>query len=123
MWLLFFKTDSMKQLSRILSSVLIGSMLLVSCRQETVPDGIMDHDAMVGFLTEAYMLEGFYAVESGFRYGNMSDEAQQSYEALLDSFHVTKAQFDSSIAYYTRHELEYEEIHEQVMNRLESLPE
>ena len=114
----------MKHFQRLsLLGVLLMACCMVSCyHKDSLPEGVIDDSTMVEILTQAYMIEGFYAIESGFRYANMSKETDQSYQKLLDSFHVSRADFDSSICYYSRHKELDESIHQRVLENLEKMP-
>lgn len=75
---------------------------------------------MVDFLTDAYRLEGFYAVETQYRYDVMPDHVMRSYDSILDVHGLTRDAVERSIDYYSHHLDEYEAIHNDVVARLES---
>ena len=92
-----------------------------SChRPERIPEGVMDEPTMTDFLTEAYLLEGFYMVESRGNVSSLTDEVDSAYTALLQKYHITSAQFDSSISYYSHHLDQYNKIHQEVVQRLDA---
>lgn len=74
---------------------------------------------MVEFLCEAYLLEGFYAVETGYHYELMKPEIAQSYQDLFDKYHLSQEDFDRSMHYYSKHPKVYDEIHAEVVRRLD----
>ena len=101
------------------SAVLLLCLTSVGCSQERVPSGVMDEPTMAAFLKEAYLLEGFYAVETGFQYDTLHPEIVASYDTLLASFGITRADFEHSVEWYIRHPELYERVHDSVLARLD----
>lgn len=83
-----------------LAAVLGMTLLLGACHDDRLPQGIMDTAAMTAFLTDAYQLEGIYAITSGHQYDTVSPEALRAYDDLLRKHGVSRVQVDSSLAYY-----------------------
>lgn len=96
-------------------------LLTVACRHDVRPADVMDHDAMVGFLTDAYVVEGFYAIETQFRYDEPSPESVHLYDSILTLHGVTREEVERSLDYYSTHLEEYRVINEDVKVRLEAL--
>lgn len=96
-------------------------VLLCGCHGDALPKGVMDHEQMVGLLTEAYVLESLYAVENEFDYTALDTAAMEGYEELLSRRGLTRELVDSSMAYYTKHLDEYASIHDEVVARLDSM--
>ena len=96
---------------------------LTSCRESvtSLPDGVMDEEQMVDFLSEAYLLEGFYAIETGNHPSLVSDEVSAAYQELLDAHGLTEEQFEKSMTYYSEHLDQYDKIHQQVIERLDEV--
>ena len=103
------------------SVLLVLSTLFVACRHDEIPADVMDAPTMTAFLKEAYLLEGFYAIETEFRYDSLNAEMIASYDSLLDRYGLTREDFERSIDYYTRHPRAYQVIHERVVAGLDSL--
>lgn len=102
-----------------LSAVLSLSLGSAGCSQERVPSGVMDEPTMAAFLKEAYLLEGFYAVETGFQYDTLHPQMMASYDSLLASFGITRDDFERSVEWYIRHPELYERIHDSVLARID----
>ena len=84
----------------------------------------MTEQQMVDFLSEAYLIEGFYAIETGYHYESLSDEIIASYQRLLSEQGLTQEQFEKSMDYYMHHSDRYDAIHQQVVERLDAaMPE
>ena len=101
-----------------ISLSLILIFLLSSCRRNRLPEGVLDHETMVAFLTDAHMLESYYAVETDFHYELKILELSASYNELFDKHGVTREQVERSREYYLHHEREYKEIYGQVVQNL-----
>lgn len=94
-------------------------LTVAACRHEGRPADVMTHEQMVSFLTDAYLLEGFYAVETQYRYDALTPEVLHSYDSILQVHALTRDDVERSLDYYTRHLDEYQAIHEEVVARLE----
>ncbi len=100
---------------------LITLLLLAGCRQEGLPEGVASEERMVDFLTEAYQLEGYYAVETRYRYDVLPEGVAQRYDSLLDVQGLTREEAERSLDYYSQHLDAYQRIHDSVVARLEAL--
>ena len=110
----------MKKMTKTLVLISAAAVFALSgCGRDRVPAGVMDEDQMVEFLSEAYLLESFYAVETDFNYSRMSGSIAASYDSLLAVNGITLADFERSIDYYSRHADKYEKIHKKVVKRLD----
>ena len=98
---------------------LITLLLLAGCRQEGLPEGVASEERMVDFLTEAYQLEGYYAVETRYRYDVLPESVAQRYDSLLDAQGLTREEAERSLDYYSQHLDAYQRIHDSVVARLE----
>ena len=101
------------------SAVLMLCFATLGCSQNRVPSGVMDMPVMADFLKEAYLLEGFYAVETAFQYDTLHPEMVASYDSLLASFGITREDFERSVEWYVRHPDIYEQVHDSVLARID----
>ena len=74
---------------------------------------------MTALLTDAYLLEGFYAVERGMDSVITDPVIIATYDSLFRKHGVTQQQFDESMAYYMRHSDKYAVIHKKVVENLD----
>ncbi len=114
----------MKRLFRYITlSVLcvVGATLLPSCDDDRIPSDVMDEAAMTAFFKDAYTLEGFYAVETGFRYDTLYPEMAASYDSLFARHGITAEDFERSVKWYVRHGDRYERIHKEVVHYFDSV--
>lgn len=111
----------MKYLRNItISMLLLCSIALVGCGEEAIPADVMDETELTDFLKEAYILEGFYAVETNFRYDSLTPQMVASYDSLLSEHRLTRDDFEHSIEWYTRHPERYERVHREVIAQLDA---
>ena len=99
---------------------LAALLLLSACRHNERPADVLDAPQMVAFLSDAYLLEGFYAVETQYRYDAMSPEVLRAYDDILKAHHISREQVEHSFDYYSQHLDTYAAIHDSVVLRLEA---
>ncbi len=114
----FFYFDMTK--NRTIVWVAAAALLLAACHHEGLPQGVIDEARMTDFLTEAYQLEGFYAVETQYRYDSLPDAVVQRYDSLLEAQDLSREQVEQSLDYYSQHLDAYQRIHDSVVVRLEA---
>lgn len=105
--------------TRSLLSLSLTVLLLAACHRDRIPADIIQPDTMVNFLTEAYLIEGFYAIESNYQYKEVTPQIQASYDMLLTKYHLTDDDFNRSVEYYTRHPELYDTIHARAIRHLD----
>ena len=103
-----------------LSVTLLFCAALSGCSRNAVPDDVMSETAMVDFLEQAYLLEGFYAIETSYRYDTLHPEMLASYDSLLASCNITRDDFERSIRWYSAHIDIYTRVHDSVLARLDA---
>jgi hypothetical protein len=103
----------------ILRNALLACLLLLLTACSGRPDGVLSPRKMKSFITELHLMEGSMA-QNGV---DMYDERipVYYYNALLNKHKITKAEFDSSLVYYTNHPKRFDRIYAAVMNNLEKL--
>lgn len=88
--------------------------VFISCNNK--PDGVLKHRKMVDFLTELHKLDGALSVKG---FGNAQDrENVYYYNALLEKYEITKAEFDSSLVWYTKNPKRFDKIYTEVIVNL-----
>ena len=92
-------------------------LMLVACRHEGLPAGVLTGEQMVDFLTDAYQLEGFYAVETRYRYDVLTERTLEQYDSILTVHGLSREQVERSFDYYSRHLDAYGTIHDSVVAR------
>lgn len=93
--------------------LLCAVVLVVGCR----PKGILTSRQMRNILYELHRAEAILQV-AGMNYGHDEDLAKY-YQVVLDKNNVTKAEFDSSLVWYTDHPQIFNRIYPKVVKRCE----
>jgi hypothetical protein len=101
-------------LKRNLLIVLGLALLLGSCTIR--PEGILSKRKMQDVLYDLHRTEGMLHVV-GYDYGH-EHETSAYYQNTLAKHHVTQAQFDSSLVWYTDHPLLFNRVYPKVLDRL-----
>ena len=97
----------------------ITLLLLASCRSGQRPADVLPPEAMASLLADAYMLEGFYAVETGYRYDTMLPEVLAAYDDILSRHHTTREAVELSLEYYSTHPDQYKPVQDSVLALLD----
>jgi len=79
----------------------------------------MDEPTLVNFFEEALIIEGYYAVETVFRYDTLQPQMIASYDSLFAKYGITREIFDTTILWYAHHPEIYQRVHDSVLARLE----
>lgn len=96
--------------------VLLSGVMLLLAACNSRPDGVMSKSEMVDFLTDLHKLDGALATNG---IGSAQDrENVYYYNALLKKHEITKANFDSSLVWYSKNPKNFEKIYAQVIENL-----
>ena len=99
--------------------VLVAVASMVACRHDDRPADLIEAPRMVDFLSDAYLLEGFYAIETQYRYDAMPAEVLRAYDDILAKHHLSREQVERSFDYYSNHPDLYGPIQDSVLVRIE----
>ena len=104
-----------------LIKLFIVSCLLFSCKpvneeEETIPSTVLSEEQLINVLTDAYLAEGASGINVKSVNGEKFDSAYV-FNPLKDN-NIDKAQFDSSMAYYTKHPKKLKIIYDKVLDKL-----
>lgn len=103
--------------------ILVAALLLVAaCRSEQRPADVLAPQAMAAVLADAYMLEGFYAVETEYRYDTMLPEVLAAYDDILTRHGTSREAVERSFEYYSSHPDQYRPIQDSVLAILQRMP-
>lgn len=97
--------------------VLVGAVSMAGCR----PRGVMSRGELGDLLYDLHRADGILEV-TGYSYGGEKNyrEATRYYDAVLARHGVTRAQFDSTIVWYTDHPALFDKVYPGVLARLEA---
>ena len=101
--------------------LLLTVVLLTACHRNGLPKDVLPQERMVAFLTDAYLLEGFYAIETQYRYDIFPEEVLQRYDSILALHALSREQVERSFDYYSQHLDAYQAIQDSVLARLEAV--
>jgi hypothetical protein len=95
-------------------------LLLVSCQQDRPHRDVLEKEELVPLLMDLHMV---YAIQSSVEYREIALEVDSvdNYTYIFEKHGVTKAVFDSSIAWYSRHPGLFTEIYDEVVMNLTQL--
>lgn len=97
----------------------LSVVLFAACKPDRLPDGVLDGKAMASFLSDAYLLESFYAVETHYSYDAMSPEVLRAYDDILAKHHLSREDIERSLDYYSEHPDQYAAIQDSARSILE----
>lgn len=106
---------------RLLPAYCLVMVCFIACKpeveQELVsPPGILGNDKMIEVLTDSYLAESATGLNVLSVRGDKFDSAYV-FNAFKDNG-ITKSQFDSSLAFYSRHPKTLKSIYEKVLEKL-----
>lgn len=81
------------------------------------PDGVMTRREMQAFLIDLHLTEGVLMSESSLS----ENEKASYYQALFQKHGISKAEFDSSLVYYTKNPKMFERIYAKVTKHIENV--
>jgi len=103
----------LEDLERLLCIILVCVPLMTACRGRDV----LSSRQMVAVLTDLHRMDGMIQVKNITR--KQSEDEVAYYDAVLDSHGVTRAQFDSSLVWYTLHPQRFNKLYPKVLKNLE----
>ena len=98
---------------RILIIFVLGG-LLIGCR----PHGILSRREMQAVLVDMHKTDAIMQA-SGYTSSAYADVESKAYFIMLQKHHITQAQFDSSLVWYTKHPQLFDKIYPKVTAQLE----
>jgi hypothetical protein len=105
-------------MSRLLVVILISICTFTACKKPEVkiPEGVLKKEQMVPILADVHIAQAVAVMNSA------SDTTRYSLPKLmkyiLDIHHTSQAQYDSSIAFYTKHPEIMSQIYDSVITEL-----
>lgn len=105
----------------LLTIMLAAGVMLTACHNDSKPEGLLNQEQMVDFLTEACLIEGYCAIETRYNFDSLTPEMVYAYDEILAEQGITREQVETSLAYYAKHPEEYIAIHENVAAALNGI--
>lgn len=92
--------------------------LFSSCHDEQIPKNVIDSATMADFLVEAHLIDSYDYVLVSHGREAADTIVSAAYDSLFLKYNISLADYDTSIAYYTRHPQMLEDIYSRVAQRL-----
>lgn len=96
--------------------ILLGLVLITGCKDRP-PEGLIEQEELVPVLVDLHVV---YAIQSTMDYRRLSQDYDSIdiYSYVFDKHGVTKIQFDSTIAWFSRHPKLFTEVYDEVVMQL-----
>jgi hypothetical protein len=93
---------------------------VAACNRARVPRDIIRQENLAPILVDIHMV---YAIQTSMEFRNMTREfdSVDTHGYIFDKHGIDKVQFDSSIAWYSRHPALFTEVYDDVVMRLTQL--
>ncbi len=95
---------------------IIVSILLIFAACSNRPKGVLAQEDMVNLLTDMHKLDGVL-IERGIMFSNDSTKTKY-YNFVFSKYEITKANFDSSLVWYTKNPQEFNNVYNKVLINL-----
>lgn len=100
------------------TAVVLLAIILVSCDSgNKIPDYVISHDDMVNIIIDIHLTDGLFT-NNKVRRKLAKKDSSNYYNAILNNYGYTRADFDTSVHFYSKNINEYDKIYEEVLNRL-----
>lgn len=105
-----------KKMKKLIILVLVGIAMSCSNRSR-VPDYVIPKDQMVNIIVDMHLLDGLLSVRP-IQHKMIELDTLNQYDALLQKYGYTRNDFDTSLFYYGKKIDLYDDIYEEVLNKL-----
>lgn len=97
------------------------TLFLFSCNNEKkTPDYVIPHDDMVNIIIDIHLTDGLLTQNKVRRRLSRKDTSNY-YNAIFRNYDYTRADFDTSVYFYSKNINKYDKIYEEVLNRLNEM--
>lgn len=103
----------------LLTLFLTAATLFAGCNDDKIPDDVIGEEKMTEFMQDAYLLEGYFAVETEHMYDTLHPEMIASYDSLFTSYAISREEFEHSLEWYTRHPAVLQRVHDSILARFD----
>jgi hypothetical protein len=104
-------------MNRFILPILWLLLVMAACQRDRPQKDLLEKDEMIPLLVDLHMV---YAIQSSveFRKILLDADSVDTHTYIFDKHGVSKAVFDSSIAWYSRHPAIFTEIYDEVVMNL-----
>lgn len=107
----------MKNIVRVL---FVLSFIFSCSKVNKTPEYVIPHDDMVNIIVKIHITDGMLNINK-VRRDLARKDSSNYYETIFKSFGFTRADFDTSIYFYSNNIDEYDKIYEEVLNKLSEM--
>lgn len=94
---------------------------MLSCgKSDKVPDYVIPKDDMVNIIRDIHLTDGMLTV-SNVRRDLAREDTVNYYDAIFETYGYKRADFDTSIYYYSKEINTFDEIYKEVLNQLNEM--
>lgn len=98
--------------------IIILALFLFSCDSENkTPDYVITHDDMVNIIIDIHLTDGLLT-NNKVRRKLAKKDSLNYYNVILNNYGYTRADFDTSVHFYSKNIDKYDKIYEEVLNSL-----
>ena len=99
--------------------ILYSLILCLQACSPSLPSGILDEEEMTDILVDFHLAQGMAEAQ-----GDNPEVVRYKYiQAVFQKHHITEAEFDSSMVYYSGHAEDFKHIYDDVVNRVRAQAE
>ena len=100
------------------TAVILLVVILISCDSgNKTPDYVIPHDDMVNIIIDIHLTDGLLT-NNKIRRKLAKKDSLNYYNVILNNYGYSRADFDTSVYFYSKNINEYDKIYEEVLNSL-----
>lgn len=101
--------------------IILVTLVLVACSNKPkVPDYVIPQEEMVNIVVDIHLLDGIMTVNR-IRKSLVNKDSVNYYNQIFEKYNITQEDFDTSLYFYSHNINEYNDIYEQVLNKLNEI--
>ena len=100
----------------------VSLLFFFSCaeKKEAIPDYVIPEEKLIGILTDIHQAEAYLNFNSSEK---TPYDPKKFYDEILKSHNVSRSDFDTSIAFYTRTPARLDTIYDKVLAKISTMKE
>lgn len=100
--------------------IITFTVLFVSCSFNKRPEDVISQEDMVNIIVDIHLLDGLMSVRD-VQKELVSADTSNYYDLIFEKYGYDRAQFDTSLFYYSKNINTYDDIYNEVVNKLLSI--
>ena len=98
--------------------LLLTLLILTSCNQSKLPEGVLDEQRMINVLADLSVIDGY--MSSLMYTDTLRIEGRSYYATVYKNHNISKAVFDKSLKYYSNQPVLLDSMYSKVTRKLEA---